>query len=87
MILKLGDHGLAVSLMKVRFDAIRNALIGRGLQCNWGASTTTDVFDLIEWWNVGAFQAQFPPLVVDHIYGPATNSTMQLLELLLDIHY
>lgn len=84
--LQYGDNNVYVGILKLRLNNIRTGLIVNGAPCSWGVSTGGNLFDIVLWLNVGAFQQQYG-LTVDHIYGPATNAKMQQLEFLLGIHY
>lgn len=82
--LQYGDNNIYVAYLKVRLNNIRIALIVNGYGVTWGANTSGNLFDIVLWLNLGAFQQQFG-LTVDHIYGPQTEAKMHELEVILGL--
>lgn len=92
-VLRPGDKGLEIVLVKMRFDTLRGKIalaspIGNPIP-TWGPShPESNKYDTILYWNVAAFQTlanryvvtTVKPIAVDGLYGPATQYCLAVAE-------
>lgn len=77
---------LGTCYLQVRLNNIAAYRLAHSLFPGWGGHVIDGIYDFATVLNVAAFQG-VAGITQDGIYGPVTDSKMQLFELAYGIHY